>query len=216
MTSESSKPVGVPRADYGLTDAPLALDEIAERITTAFGDVRVEIVRDELTVHLAAEQLVDVVRFCRDDDALSCELLADLSGVHWPAGETVIERQPATTGWPDYRLTREEGAIEVLYVLRSVTRNHWLRLAVSTPDTEPSLDSVTGVYETANFHEREVYDLFGVEFVGHPNLTRILMPDDWLGHPHRKDYPLGGVDVEYHHDKFIPPPDERSVREVIR
>jgi NADH-quinone oxidoreductase subunit C len=135
--------------------------------------------------------------------------------VHWPAGDHIIERQSSTTGWPEYRVSREQGMIEVLYILRSLTRNHWFRVSVATPDDAPRLPSVTTVFPTANYHEREVYDFFGVEFEGHPDLTRILMPDDWIGHPHRKDYPLGGVDIPYKNDKFIPPPEERDLREVI-
>ncbi|MEX0869525.1 MAG: NADH-quinone oxidoreductase subunit C [Nitriliruptoraceae bacterium] len=192
---------------------PLTNAELAEKLTTSFGGVETSERYGELTVHVGADQLVDVLRFAKSE--LACELLADLGGVHWPAGDHVIDRQPSTTGWPEYRVSRDEGVIEVLYILRSVTRNHWFRVAVATPDDAPRLPSVTGVYETANFHEREVYDFFGVEFTGHPALTRILMPDDWLGHPHRKDYPLGGVDIEYHNGKFIPPPHERDLREVV-
>jgi len=216
MTTPAADTSSVPDRTHGLTGTALTTNELAERVAAAFDDVRTEIIRDELTLHVAADQLTDIIRWCRDDAEVSCELLADLSGVHWPAGDMVVERQPATTGWPDYRVSRELGAIEVIYVLRSVSRNHWLKVSTFTPDSEPRLDSVTDIYETANFHEREVFDFFGVEFAGHPNLTRILMPDDWLGHPHRKDYPLGGVDIEYQNDKFIPPPDERSIREVIR
>lgn len=167
----------------------------------------------ELTVHLAPDELLDVLRFCKE--TLRCELLADVSAVHWPAGDEVIERQPSTTGWPDRVVSREEGVIDVLYVLRSIGGGHRLRLAVRLDDTEPSVPSSTGVYpHAANFHEREVFDMFGVTFEGHPDMTRILMPDDWVGHPHRKDYPLGGVDIGYKNDKHIPPPHERDLREV--
>lgn len=204
-----------PAAGRGLERDALPLDELAARLTERFPDVTTDQQYGELTVHVSPDQVVEVLSFCRDDDALSCELLADLSGVHWPAGDHVVERQTSTTGWPAYRVSREEGVIEVLYVLRSVSRNHRLRVSVGTPDDAPRLPSVTGIYRTADFHEREVYDFFGVDFEGHPDLTRILMPDDWLGHPHRKDYPLGGVDVEYKRDKFIPPPHERDLREVV-
>jgi NADH-quinone oxidoreductase subunit C len=205
----------LPAPGRGLTGDARSLDDLAARLTARFDDVTTDLTFGELTVHVAPEQLVSVLTFCRDDEELACELLADLSGVHWPAGDHVVERQPSTTGWPEYRIARDEGVIEVLYILRSVSRNHRLRVSVGTPDDEPRLPSVTGVYETANFHEREVYDFFGVVFDGHPDLTRILMPDDWLGHPHRKDYPLGGVDIPYKNDKFIPPPNERDLREVV-
>jgi NADH-quinone oxidoreductase subunit C len=190
--------------------------ELAERITTRFPAVTTSEAFGELTVHADPATLVALLTFCRDDEAIGCELLVDLSGVHWPAGGHTIERQPTTTGWPAFRFDEKQGVIEVLYILRSIAHNHLLRIAVSCDDTAPRLPSATRVYETANFHEREVYDFFGVEFDGHPDLTRILMPDDWVGHPHRKDYPLGGVDVPYKNDKHIPPPDERSIREVVR
>jgi NADH-quinone oxidoreductase subunit C len=205
----------LPTPQRGTERAPLSLEQLEARVTGAFGDVRAEAGRDELTFFAEPDVLVELLTYCRDDEELSCEMLADLSGVHWPAGEHVVVRQLSTTGWPDYRVSRDEGVIEVDYVLRSVTRNHAFRVTVAVDDTDPRLPSVTGVYPTANFHEREVFDFFGVEFEGHPNLRRILMPDDWVGHPHRKDYPLGGVDVDYKHDKHIPPPDERDLREVV-
>jgi NADH-quinone oxidoreductase subunit C len=210
-----SESPAVPTPQRGTVRAPLSLEQLEARVTGAFGDVRAEAGRDELTFFAEPDVLVELLTYCRDDEELSCELLSDLSGVHWPAGEHVIVRQLSTTGWPDYRVSRDEGVIEVDYVLRSVTRNHAFRVTVAVDDEDPRLPSVTGVYPTANFHEREVYDFFGVEFEGHPNLRRILMPDDWVGHPHRKDYPLGGVDVDYKNDKHIPPPDKRDLREVV-
>ena len=89
-----------------------------------------------------------------------------------------------------------------------MTYRRRLRLETQVSLEHPHVASVTGVYPTADFHERETWDMFGVVFDGHPGLTRILMPDDWDGHPQRKDYPLGGVPVEYKGAQ-IPPPDER-------
>ena len=190
-----------------------------EQMQEAFADAvlgaHTEEAFGELTVFVQPDQLLDALRCAKDD--LDCELLADLSGVHWPAGEKVVERQPSTTGWPEYRISRDEGWIEVLYVLRSVSGGHRVRIAVRTPDEDPTLPSSTAVYpRAALFHEREVYDMFGVVFEGHPDLTRILMPEDWVGHPHRKDYPLGGVTIPYKNDKHIPPPNERDLREVVK
>jgi NADH-quinone oxidoreductase subunit C len=205
-----------PSPARGTVREPLTHEQLRARIADRFGDaVTSNVERGELTFFVPVELLVEVVAFCRDDPELSCEMLSDLSGVHWPAGEHVVVRQVSTTGWPDYRVDRERGVIEVGYVLRSVTRNHVVKLSVGTDDEDPQLPSVTHLYPTANYHEREVFDFFGVEFAGHPNLRRILMPDDWLGHPHRKDYPLGGVDIPYKNDKHIPPPDERDLREVV-
>ncbi len=205
----------VPTATRGLARTALPLEGIAARVKAHFPDARSELVHGELTFHVTPDDLVPLLTFCRDDEELSCELLADLSGVHWPAGDHSIERQVSTTGWPEYRVSRERGVVEVLYILRSLDRNHWFRISVGVDDEDPELPTATDVYPTANFHEREVYDFFGVTFVGHPDLTRILMPDDWIGHPHRKDYPLGGVDIAYKNDKFIPPPHERDLREVV-
>ena len=191
--------------------------QLRERFTIALGtEVRAEEAFGELTVFIEPDQVLAALRAARDDDVLACELLSDISGVHWPAGEQVIERQPSTSGWPEYRITRDQGVIEVLYILRSLSQGHRVRLAVRTDDTDPKLPSSTAVYpQAAIFHEREVYDMFGVVFEGHPDLTRILMPEDWVGHPHRKDYPLGGVDIPYKNDKHIPPPDERDLRVVV-
>jgi NADH-quinone oxidoreductase subunit C len=208
--------IDAPTPDNGGRGGSMTAKAIERRVQERFPALATDLGFGELTVHVTPDTLLDVLTFCRDDDQLSCEMLADLSGVHWPAGEHIIERQTSTTGWPDYRVSRDVGVVEVLYILRSMTRNHWFRLSVATEDTAPTLPSAVEIYPTANFHEREVFDFFGVEFDGHPDLTRILMPDDWVGHPHRKDYPLGGVDIPYKNDKFIPPPQERDLREVIK
>jgi NADH-quinone oxidoreductase subunit C len=98
--------------------------------------------------------------------------------------------------------------VHAVYHLLSITHNRRLRLEVAAPDADPHIPSVTGVYPAANWHERETWDFFGIIFDGHPALTRIEMPDDWPGHPQRKDYPLGGIPVEYRGTK-VPAPDER-------
>ncbi len=205
----------VPARGHGTHREPLSTGEVQARLTERFPAAGADTVHGELTLFVRPDDLVEMLRFCREDDELSFELLSDLSGVHWPAGDHTVQRQVSTTGWPEYRVSRERGVIEVAYVLTSVTRNHRVRISVGTEDTAPRLPSVVTVYRTADYHEREVYDFFGVEFEGHPGLTRILMPDDWIGHPHRKDYPLGGVDIDYKHDKYIPSPEERDLREVV-
>ena len=87
--------------------------------------------------------------------------------------------------------------LHAVYHLLSMTHNRRIRLEVTCPDADPHIPSVVAVYPTADWHERETYDFFGIIFDGHPALTRIEMPDDWPGHPQRKDYPLGGIPVEY-------------------
>jgi NADH-quinone oxidoreductase subunit C len=188
-------------------------DELAalrDRIVEAFGDISFGVsgFRGELTLELPADRIVDVLRFCRDDADVACELLADLSAVHWPGGKLESGAEE-TTGWPTYTEERA-GRIEIDYVLYSVANAHRFRLRTSVDDVEPGIASATSLYRSANFMEREVFDFFGVRFDGHPDLRRIEMPDEWEGHPHRKDYPLGGVEVEYKGGATIPPPDERS------
>ena len=124
----------------------------------------------------------------RDDDSLRFELCSSVSGV-------------------DY-LGSDPRRLHVTYHLTSMTYRRRVRLEVAVTPEEPNVASVTSVYPTADWQERETYDMFGVVFEGHPNLTRILMPDDWEGYPQRKDYPLGGIPVEYRGAK-IPAPDER-------
>ena len=98
--------------------------------------------------------------------------------------------------------------LHAVYHLLSMTHNRRIRLEVTCPDADPHIPSVVAVYPTNDWHERETYDFFGIVFDGHPALTRIQMPDDWPGHPQRKDYPLGGIPVEYK-GATIPPPDTR-------
>jgi len=168
-------------------------DDVADALARAYPGVsaaveRTVVDRGELTLHVRREQLRDVAQQLRDDEALRFELLSSLSGVHYPADAG-----------------RE---LHVVYQLTSMTHNRRIRLEVSAPDADPHVPSVVSVWPTADFQERETWDLFGVVFDGHPALTRIMMPDDWPGHPQRKDYPLGGIPVEYK-GANVPPPEER-------
>ncbi|MFF0544046.1 NADH-quinone oxidoreductase subunit C [Nocardia thailandica] len=149
---------------------------------------KVVVFRDELTLHVRRDLLVEVASALRDDETLRFELCLGVNGVHYPddAG-------------------RE---LHAVYHLMSITHGRRVRLEVSVPDADPRLPSLFSVYPTCDWHERETYDFFGLLFDGHPSLTRITMPDDWRGHPQRKDYPLGGIPVEYKGAR-IPPPDER-------
>ena len=149
---------------------------------------KVVVHRGEITFHVVRGQLATLARHLRDDPHLRFELCSSVSGVHYPADSG-----------------RE---LHAVYHLQSMTYNRRIRLEVSAPDTDPHVPSVVPTYPGADWHERETYDMFGIVFDGHPALTRILMPDDWPGHPQRKDYPLGGIDVEYH-GATVPPPDQR-------
>ena len=98
--------------------------------------------------------------------------------------------------------------LHAVYHLLSMTHNRRIRLEVAAPTPTRTSRRSSRVYPTNDWHERETFDMFGIVFDGHPALTRILMPDDWPGHPQRKDYPLGGIPVEYK-GGTIPPPDQR-------
>lgn len=152
------------------------------------GVAQVVVHRGELTLHVRREHLVAAARALRDEPGLRFEVCASVSGVHHP---------------------EETGAeLHVVYHLLSMTHNRRVRVEVTCPDADPHVPSVVATYPTADWHERETWDFFGIVFDGHPALTRILMPDDWPGHPQRKDYPLGGIHVEYK-GGTIPPPDQR-------
>ena len=165
-----------------------------EQSGTSFGEAVEQVVVSygELTLYVRREQLVAVAARLRDTPALSFEMCLGVSGVHYPA-ETGAE-------------------LHAVYQLLSITHNRRLRVEVTAPDADPHVPSLVGVYPTCDFHERETWDFFGLVFDGHPALTRIEMPDDWRGHPQRKDYPLGGIPVEYR-GATIPPPDERRAYE---
>jgi NADH-quinone oxidoreductase subunit C len=146
---------------------------IRERVHEGLLDARTELGTDVLVV--AAEQLPDVMRFLRDEEGF--DLLLDVSATDW------LPREPR---------------YDVNYHLLGVEHGHRVRVKVQLPDVEePSVPSVTGIWAGAACHERETWDFFGIRFEGHPNLNRVFMPDEWIGHPLRKDYPVGGVPVEY-------------------
>src|SRR4029450_10554992 len=156
---------------------------------------RVLVDRGEITYFVAREHLLPLVQALRDDEALRFELLSSLSGVDY-----------LDSGGPVP--TPERPRLHVVYHLTSMTYRRRIRLEVAVTVEDPHVPSLTGIYPTADWHERETWDMFGIVFDGHPGLTRILMPDDWDGHPQRKDYPLGGIPVEYKGAE-IPPPDQR-------
>ncbi|MCP2343448.1 NADH-quinone oxidoreductase subunit C [Actinomadura rupiterrae] len=168
-------------------------DEIADqlaRLLPTYGEAveRVVVHRGELTLHVKREHLAEVARTLRDAPELRFEMCMGVSGVHYPS---------------------DEGAeLHAVYPLLSITHNRRVRLDVSCPDSDPHVPSIVDIYPTNDWHERETYDFFGIVFDGHPALTRIMMPDDWVGHPQRKDYPLGGIPVEYRGAE-VPPPDQR-------
>jgi len=168
-------------------------DDFAEALTergVPRGAVQqITIDRGEITFYVQRERILDLCRTLRDDEGLRFELCSSVSAVDY--GVDVAQR------------------LHVVYHLLSMTYRRRIRLEVALDVEDPHVPSVVEVYPTADWQERETWDMFGVIFDGHPALTRILMPDDWDGHPQRKDYPLGGIPVEYKGGAEIPPPDER-------
>jgi NADH-quinone oxidoreductase subunit C len=137
--------------------------DVAERVTAEFPGAVIEATRHSVTV--AADQVVEVARFLRDDEALDCKYLNTLLGIDWL----------------EY--------FDVVYVLSSLAKNHTLVLEARTfAHEDPVVPSVSGVWHGAHLQEREVYDLMGIAFTGHPNMKRIFLWDGFPGHPLRKDF----------------------------
>jgi NADH-quinone oxidoreductase subunit C len=167
-------------------------DELVDALASAYPQfdqavIKIVVDRGELTLHVAREHVRRLARVLRDDPALRFELLSSVSGV-------------------DY--LGQVHRLHAVYHFTSMTFRRRIRLETEVSVEDPHVPSVTPVYPTADWQERETYDMYGIIFDGHPALTRILMPDDWDGFPQRKDYPLGGIPVQYK-GATIPPPDER-------
>jgi len=161
-------------------------DRLAELVRSPYTGIVLD--RGELTFYVPREKLLNIMKNLRDDALLRFEGCLSVSGVHYP-GETGAE-------------------LHVVYHLQSMTHNRRLRVETTCPESDPHVPSVVATYPAADWHERETWDMFGIVFDGHPHLTRILMPDDWVGHPQRKDYPLGGIPVEFKGAE-VPPADQR-------
>ncbi|WP_153396235.1 NADH-quinone oxidoreductase subunit C [Ornithinicoccus halotolerans] len=178
-----------PRPYGGYFDA--VVDALAEATGEVFEAAVASVVvdRGELTLHVRREHLPTVARALRDDAALRFEMCTGVSGVHFP--------------------DHAGAELHAVYHFQSITHSpRRVRIEVTCPEEDPHIPSIVGTYPGNDWHERETWDMFGIIFDDHPALTRILMPDDWPGHPQRKDYPLGGIPVEYK-GATIPAPDER-------
>ena len=180
-------------ASAGSSERPYGgyFDDVADDLERAYPEFstaieRIVVDRGELTLHIKREKLVEVAKILRD--SLKFEMCMGVSGVHYPNN-----------------VGRELVAV---YPLLSITNNRRIRLEVTVADSDAHIPSLVEVWAGNNWHERETFDMFGIIFDGHPGLTRILMPDDWQGHPQRKDYALGGIPVEYK-GATVPAPDNR-------
>ncbi len=132
--------------------------------------------RGDLSVTLRPAEYKAAAQFLRDDPALRYIFLENICGVDY------LGRDPR---------------FEVVAHLTSMQHLHRVCLKVGAPESDPRVPSLTPLFPTANYQEREAYDLLGIIFEGHPSLTRILLPEDWVGHPQRKDHPLGEEEVAF-------------------
>ncbi|HYB62180.1 MAG TPA: NADH-quinone oxidoreductase subunit C [Methylomirabilota bacterium] len=156
-----------PAAPTGPKPAPLD-NELTKRYKSRFGDAILEAWtdRNQAILVVARHKLVQIARFSRDDE--NFDFLTDLTAVDWP---------------------RREKRFDVVLNLYSFKKNRRLRLKVQAAADE-TVPSVAGIWSTANWMEREVYDMFGIIFEGHPDLKRLLLPEEWQGYPLRKDYDI--------------------------
>jgi len=150
--------------------------------------------RGDTWLYIRKERLLEVCRLLRDDPDLGYLYISDITAIDW---------------LPYWEKGEKPKRFEVVYNLYSPVSFGRIFLKVRVDDGEP-VPSVTGIWEGANYPEREVYDMFGILFEGHPNLKRILMPDDWVGHPLRKDFPLGGEEIPFARDTWGPSIEDKT------
>jgi NADH-quinone oxidoreductase subunit C len=182
----------------GATSRPFGgeFDHIADVLFAALDERKIDgvehvvIDRDEMTLVVRREHALELAGILRDHPDLRFEMCLGVSGVHFP-GDAGRE-------------------LHIIVNLLSITHNRRLRLEITAPDADPHVPSMVPLWPSADWHERETWDFFGIIFDGHPGLTRIMMPDDWPGHPQRKDYPLGGIDVEFKGASNAAPQTRRS------
>lgn len=152
--------------------------DIAEKIKEQFPEQVVDVAefRDQISVIVKRDQIIPILNYLHDDPHLSLDHLQDLTAV-------------------DYK-GKKDVRFEVIYNLYSIKYRHKIRIRAQVPENDTKINSVVPIWAGANWHERECFDMFGIVFIGHPDLRRILMPEDWEGHPLRKDYPLKGPELD--------------------
>jgi NADH-quinone oxidoreductase subunit C len=148
--------------------------DLVDRLKARFGGQSLEAseFRNELTIVVPKERIVELCRFLKEDPELQFDLLADLCGID---------------------MNTPEKRFGVIYNLYSLATKQRIRLKTFTEEEDPKVPTVTGIWGTANWHERETYDMFGIVFEGHPDLRRVYMPEDFEHFPLRKDFPLMGI-----------------------
>ena len=162
-------------------------EDLADRIRERVPDVIVA--RGEVTAIVGRDDLLETLAWGREESDVALDFLSSITATHWPNADPAF--------W-------------VHYELRSMPHRHRARVKVGLRAGDEHVPSVTSLHPTANWHERETFDFYGIVFDGHPDLTRILLPDDWDGYPLRKDEPLGGV-ATWFQGATMPPIDERGM-----
>ena len=160
--------------------------ELAARVRTRSPDTVVA--RDEVTASVDRDELLETLSWLRDDPDLSLRFCSSVTATDWPGSDPRL--------W-------------VAYELRSIEHLHRLRVKVGLAEGDAHVPSITPLFPTANWHERETHDFFGIVFDGHPNPRPLIMPEGWEGFPLLKTEELGGVNTRYH-GAFIPPVDTRT------
>jgi NADH-quinone oxidoreductase subunit C len=174
-----SSPGETPQTDIPAAE-PAAHPELLQRLLDHFPECTVPNWRfadSLLTAAVPPERLVEVCRWLQTEASPRFDLLIDVGGAHWPARDLPFE---------------------VTYIFHALETHDRIRLKCSAGGETPTLPSISSLWPSANWLEREIYDMFGVTFEGHPELRRLLMPNDWEGHPLRKDFPLGEEPVEFY------------------
>ncbi len=135
--------------------------------------------RDQVSVTVKRDRIIDICHFLKNDPEIYMDYLSDLCGVDYP---------------------KRKFRFEVVYNLYSMKHLHSIRIKALLHGDVPTIESVVNIWKGAEWHEREAFDMYGIVFNSHPDLRRILMPEDWVGHPLRKDYPLRGIEGEEYKD----------------
>jgi len=172
----------------GQTELTKAENDLIEALKARFGDgiTGQSKFEEQLSVYITADKIAELAEFMKEDPGGGFELLADICGVDW--------------------IKCPEQRFELVYNFVSLARNMRVLIRTTLPDAEtPVIDSIQPVYPGADWLEREVYDMLGIEFAGHPDLRRIITPDGLEGWPHRKDFPLMYEEPRFSHNKDLPP-----------
>lgn len=159
-------------------------EEIVEKVQSSLGEDVLEaaVSLGDAVIHVAPEKLPKVAKFVKEDPDLHFDYLSDITGV-------------------DYLDQDREPRFEAVYALHSMDKNHSLRIRVGLPEDDPSVPTVSDLWKGALFPEMELYDMYGFDIPGHPNLKRLLMPEDWEGHPLRRDVPLMTEEIAFSHNQ---------------